>query len=130
MEGRFAMKRILWVVTLLAPVLGFATNGGPARADEPAPPAVMRTAEAIAADRVIAGQIQSQLVSNPGLRDTSLLVTANDGVVTLTGTVPSVELRRMAVDLAQRTTGVTRVDNQLKVRAVGSTPSDPEVPLR
>ena len=45
--------------------------------------------------------------------------------MTLTGTVPSVELRQLAVDLARHTGGVARVEDQLRVADHASPPIAP-----
>lgn len=79
-------------------------------------------------DGAITSAIKVQLLSNAELRQANISVAAKDGVVTLTGTVPSVEQRRLAVDLARHTGGVVRVDDQ--TRLIGNTPADPEVPVR
>ena len=79
-------------------------------------------------DTSITTKIKSQYLANTDLRHVNVAVATTNGVVTLTGTVPSEDLRRLAVDLARHTGGVTQVDDQLRV--LGSTPSDPEVPQR
>jgi osmotically-inducible protein OsmY len=81
-----------------------------------------------AADSAITTSIERQLFSKADLRTANVTVTTTNGVVSLTGAVPSPAVRQTAVDLARRTEGVIRVDDHL--RLVGNTPSDPEVPLR
>jgi osmotically-inducible protein OsmY len=83
-------------------------------------------AKATLEDSAITTKVKTEILANTDLRRSDITVMTNNGVVTLTGTVPSQELRRLAVDLARHTGGVTRVEDQMRV--LGSTPSDPEVP--
>jgi hyperosmotically inducible protein len=106
--------------TLLAAALGGRSST--VRADEAAP------REQTVADDVITTNIQGQYLATTELRHVNVSVTTRNGVVTLTGTVPSSDLRRQAADMARHTGGVVRVDDQMRV--IGSTPGDPEVPLR
>src|SRR5262245_32807765 len=66
-------------------------------------------------DSSITTKIKTQFFANTDLRRAAISVSTNNGVVTLTGTVPSAELRDLAVDLARHTGGVLRVDKQLNV---------------
>ena len=66
-------------------------------------------------DTAITTQIKGQLVANTSLRKGDISVTTNNGVVTLSGMVPSEDLRRLAGEIARNTGGVTRVDNELRV---------------
>jgi osmotically-inducible protein OsmY len=79
-------------------------------------------------DSAITAKIKGQLLANTDLRKADVSVGTNNGVVTLTGTVPSVELRQLAVDLARHTRGVLRVDDQ--VRVIGNPPLAPVAPSR
>jgi osmotically-inducible protein OsmY len=79
-------------------------------------------------DTAITTKIKSQLLANTDLRKADVSVSTNNGVVTLTGTVPSAELRQLAVDLARHTGGVLRVDDQMHV--AGNPPSGPIAPSR
>jgi hyperosmotically inducible protein len=83
-------------------------------------------AKATLEDSAITTKVKTEILANTDLRRAGISVSTNNGVVTLTGTVPSQEMRLLAVDLARHTGGVTRVEDQLRV--LGSTPSDPEVP--
>ena len=83
-------------------------------------------AQATLEDSAITTKIKTEILANTDLRRSDISVATNNGVVTLTGTVPSQEMRQLAVDLARHTGGVTHVQDQLRV--LGSTPSDPEVP--
>ncbi len=79
-------------------------------------------------DSAITTKIKGQFLANTDLRKTDISVTTNNGVVTLAGTVPSVELRQLAVDLARHTGGVLRVDDQMRV--IGNAASNPIAPSR
>ena len=81
--------------------------------------------KATVTDGAITAKIKGQLFANTDLRQADISVSTNNGVVTLTGTVPSSELRQLAVDLARHTGGVLRVDDQLRVA-----PSEPIAPRR
>jgi hyperosmotically inducible protein len=117
---------MLGVGTVLAGALALGT--GAARADEPAAAGQASADLATVQDGAITTKIRNQLLASTDLRHLNIAVGTNDGVVTLTGTVSSDAQRRMAVDMARHTGGVTRVDDRLRV--VGSTPADPEVPPR
>jgi hyperosmotically inducible protein len=83
-------------------------------------------AKATLEDSAITTKVKTEILANTDLRRADISVATDNGVVTLTGTVPSQEMRRLAVDLARHTGGVDRVEDHLRV--LGSTPSDPEVP--
>jgi len=123
------MARKRGMVTLRAVAFGaVAALGqlivGPVRADEPA----SREPTVSDRDRAITTAIERQMFSKADFRNGSVSVTTTNGVVALTGMVPSPEVRQAAVDLARQTEGVIRVEDHL--RLVGNTPSDPEVPMR
>jgi osmotically-inducible protein OsmY len=84
--------------------------------------------QATVTDSAITTKIKGQLLANTDLRRADISVSTNNGVVTLTGTVPSVELRQRAIDLARQTGGVMRVDDQMRV--IGHPPSAPIAPSR
>src|SRR6185436_3852868 len=73
--------------------------------------------KATVSDSAVTTQIKAQFLANTDLRGADIKVSTNNGVVTLTGTVSSHELRALAVDLARHTGGVVRVDDQLRVIA-------------
>ena len=84
--------------------------------------------KATVSDGAVTAKIKAQFLANTDLRAAEITVSTNNGVVTLSGTVPSHELRALAVDLARHTGGVVRVDDQLRVLA--SPPSPPMAPSR
>jgi osmotically-inducible protein OsmY len=71
--------------------------------------------KATVTDGAITAKIKSQFLANTDLRSEDVSVSTNNGVVTLSGTFASDELRRLAVDLARHTGGVARVDDQTRV---------------
>jgi hyperosmotically inducible periplasmic protein len=65
----------------------------------------------------ITTKIQAQYFVTPDVRPWNVdVTTTSDGVVTLSGEVESAEGRRKAVEIAQTTEGVTRVEDQLRIR--------------
>jgi osmotically-inducible protein OsmY len=60
--------------------------------------------------------VNDELFWDPKLDSTEIAVAAEDGTVTLRGTVGSLREKREARKAAQRVFGVNSVDNQLKVR--------------
>ena len=70
-------------------------------------------AKAAITDSTITARLKTELVAESTLR--SVHVDTNNGVVSLTGTVPSETARARAIALAQTTSGVHRVEDNLKV---------------
>jgi hyperosmotically inducible protein len=64
-------------------------------------------------DSGITTEIKTQFLANTTLRHANISVDTNNGVVTLKGTVPSLDVRRLAIDLARHTGGVKRVDDDM-----------------
>ncbi|MCI0745628.1 MAG: BON domain-containing protein, partial [Verrucomicrobia subdivision 3 bacterium] len=60
--------------------------------------------------------IKGKLLKEPGLSSLSINVDTTDGLVTLSGTVPSHEEVAKAVRLAMETEGVTKVVSTLQVK--------------
>jgi osmotically-inducible protein OsmY len=72
-------------------------------------------AKAVVTDSAVTTQIKTQFVANGTVRDADISVDTNNGVVTLSGTAPSEEARKLAVDMARNTHGVKRVEDKIKV---------------
>ena len=72
--------------------------------------------EATRRDPVILARVRRELAIAPDLDETRIQVRVDDNRVTLTGTVQSLEERRMASLLAGRVYGVRQVRNFLRVR--------------
>jgi osmotically-inducible protein OsmY len=66
-------------------------------------------------DAALAALVKSVLVSEPGLKASSIQVEATNGIVTLHGTTESGDDREKAVQVASRVTGVKSVDSKLIV---------------
>ena len=60
--------------------------------------------------------VSDELFWDPKVDNTAVAVSADDGTITLRGTVGSLREKREARKAAQRVYGVISVDNQLKVR--------------
>ena len=81
--------------------------------------------KATVTDGAITTKLKAQYLANTDLRQADIAVSTNNGVVTLTGTVSSPELRQLAIDLARHTGGVIRVENQLRLTGPASPPLAP-----
>jgi osmotically-inducible protein OsmY len=66
-------------------------------------------------DTAITSKVMAQLIATTALRHANIDPHTNNGVVTLKGSVPSEDLRRLAVDLVRNTGGVKHVDDELTV---------------
>jgi BON domain-containing protein len=76
-------------------------------------------------DTAIVTSIQSQMFSDPELKNASLHVTSANGEVTLIGSVPTVLARLDAYKIATQTHGVTKVNDQMTVLTTELVPSSP-----
>ncbi len=68
-------------------------------------------------DDHIATGIKANLFSDPTTKAANVNVSVNDGVVTLTGEVPSPDVELQAMKIAHAAAGVKRVNDQIKVNA-------------
>jgi len=66
-------------------------------------------------DSVTTTKLKSEYLTDDTLRKGDIAVTTNNGVVTLSGTVPSEDARKRAVDIARGQDGVMRVEDKLTV---------------
>jgi BON domain len=66
-------------------------------------------------DQAITTTIQAKLFSDPQVKDANLSVSTKDGVVTLSGKVPSDAARYEAYKVASETSGVKKVNDQMNV---------------
>src|ERR1700760_1151993 len=64
--------------------------------------------------------VNDELFWDPKVDNAAIAVSANDGNITLRGTVGSLRQKREAKKAAQRVFGVLSVDNQLQVRLMDS----------
>jgi VCBS repeat-containing protein len=68
-------------------------------------------------DSQIAGNVNDELFFDPRIKDLDgIAVSADDGAITLRGTVGSFHQKRAATQAAKRVHGVRKVDNELEVR--------------
>jgi len=74
-------------------------------------------------DATITGQVKTAFAISKRISAYEISVTTRDGVVTLTGQVPTEIDKGLAGDVAKDTNGVKQVDNQLRVEP-GLKPSD------
>jgi len=87
-------------------------------------------------DAEIRQEVQQALEAAPGLRDAGIVVSVDDGVVTLTGEVATSEERAAAVEAVRRVAGVLDLANDLDLatpegrgRSTTQVPSDTEIAL-
>jgi osmotically-inducible protein OsmY len=64
----------------------------------------------------LVSSVNDELYWDPKVDNAAIAVTADEGIITLRGTVGSLRQKREAKKAAQRIYGVTTVDNQLQVR--------------
>jgi osmotically-inducible protein OsmY len=67
-------------------------------------------------DNELTADVNDELFWDPKVDNSAIAVSADDGKVTLRGTVGSLREKREAYKAAQRVFGVVSVDNQLQVR--------------
>jgi hyperosmotically inducible protein len=90
-------------------------NRTAATATPPADGATTRAGAAID-DAVISTSVKTAVLAEPGLSALKIDVDTKNGVVTLSGTVDSPELKSRATQIAQRTSGVRSVIDNLEVK--------------
>lgn len=69
-------------------------------------------------DATITASVSAGLARDPALSATRINVDTQAGTVTLRGPAPSAEAKARAETIARAVTGVSKVDNQLEVRAM------------
>ena len=82
-------------------------------------PKVKKGAKAVS-DTSITTAVNTRLMKEKIAHDKSIVVHTKDGVVTLTGTVPTEANKAHATEIAEHTTGVKSVENNLTVAPVGT----------
>ena len=71
-----------------------------------------------AKDSALTTKVHTALANDVGMRTlTRINVDSDKGVVTLKGEVDSADTKRRAEEVAKRVSGVTRVNNELKVKS-------------
>lgn len=121
---------------LMISALSFGVSAGAVAADKPAHPDLSATPPEAAAEKKTPGEassqevtahqstaadktgdaaitkkIQTELRSNPELQGADISVNTQNGVATLTGTVPGDKEHQQAVATAERVQGVKKVDS-------------------
>ena len=81
---------------------------------------VAAAAACAASDPGVTTAVKSKLAADDTVKAYQIDVDTQEGVVTLTGTVPTAAARDRAVQLARETDGVTRVEDRLTVNAAGT----------
>jgi len=74
-----------------------------------------RTAGRTVDDTTITAQVKRDLVRDADIKGMQIDVDTNRGVVTLTGAVPTEDVKEKAEEIAEGTKGVKDVQNNLKV---------------
>jgi len=69
-------------------------------------------------DAQLATNLKAEMFSDPQTKDTNLQVAVKDGIVTLSGDVPSDAARLEAYKIATNTPGVRKVNDQMTVQAL------------
>jgi osmotically-inducible protein OsmY len=78
-------------------------------------------------DAELLNDVQRELQWEPGLDGANIGVSVRDGVVTLTGTVPTYAQKWIAERTVYRVYGVKAVANDIEVRLTGDIPADPDI---
>jgi hyperosmotically inducible periplasmic protein len=98
------------VVTLGSTTLAVAAADDQA---QPPPPPHSDNVQAAAVDTATTAKVKERLAADKRLADSKISVATTDGVVTLTGTAPSVTAASAAEELADSVSGVKGVDNRI-----------------
>jgi hypothetical protein len=80
--------------------------------------------EPVSDDKLASG-IKANLSSDPTTKSANVNVAVNNGVVTLTGDVPSPDVELQVMKITNGTPGVKRVDDQIKANAAAATNQSP-----
>jgi osmotically-inducible protein OsmY len=75
-------------------------------------------------DTDLTADVSDELFWDPKLDSTAIAVSADDGAITMRGTVGSLREKREAKNAAERVFGVTSVDNKLQVRLMNDAKRD------
>jgi osmotically-inducible protein OsmY len=90
---------------------GDALKRGARQVNDAVGPAVRRAA----ADTALTAKVQAKLLADPEIHAAKIGVSTTDGVVTLSGRVPTLDEKRAAERVARATDGVQRVVDALEV---------------
>jgi osmotically-inducible protein OsmY len=98
---------VLCIVLVVGGVLLYQRDGGTSLWD------TMRSVKETSQDAATTSKVKTALLLSKHVSAFNVKVTTNGGTVTLSGEVPSEATRRLAVTIAQDTSGVTRVQDNL-----------------
>jgi hyperosmotically inducible protein len=120
------LARLVSATTFLLACLNAQAQPQPAGSDaapQIASGASQNAGESRTANRQLVKDVRRALrkASHRGLRPSNITVRANDGVVSLTGSVPAAEQIDLAINVAKEVPGVQSVNNRLVVRKDFST---------
>jgi len=76
-----------------------------------------------ATDAVLFRSVQKQLLEDRALKDVAIGARVDNGVVTLSGSVPNAKLRDRAVEIARKAPGVDRVESRIEVPVAAGKPA-------
>jgi hyperosmotically inducible protein len=79
-------------------------------------------------DSAITSAVQGSLASDQGVRGSRIRVDTANGIVTLSGTVPTAAEKVEAESLASRTTGVRQVVSNIRVEQAQPAPNPSGTP--
>jgi hyperosmotically inducible protein len=75
-----------------------------------------RSADVIAKDATITGEVKSKLIAEPGVRSLQINVDTYEGIVTLKGDVKSQEQGAAVERIARSASGVKSVKTELRIK--------------
>jgi osmotically-inducible protein OsmY len=76
-----------------------------------------------ATDSVLFRAVQKRLLEDRQLKDVAIAARVDKGIVTLSGNVPNAKLRDRALEIAQQTPGVNRVESLIDVPVAARKPA-------
>lgn len=126
-------QRSILFAVILAGTAVLATGCGQRNSTETTGQKIDRTADKVAAateraadkagmavdDATITTKVKSAVLAEPGLKSLQIGVDTKDGVVTLSGTVDTPDMKSRAEQIAQQVNGVRSVVDNLAIKSAG-----------
>jgi len=81
------------------------------------------TVDRNATDSVLFRSVQKRLLEDRQLKDVAIAARVDNGIVTLSGSVPNAKLRDRALEVARETPGVNRVESLIDVPVAAGKPA-------
>jgi len=104
-------------IPAVLPVEGLVNDANTDTADgEPVNPIGVGSHELKLSDQRIVQEMDDHLAEHSYIDATAIVVTVKDGVLTLDGSVPDDDQKHYAEEVAQKVSGVTQVQNRLKIK--------------